>query len=59
MDLTEPEDEGLQDKDVSNVVQQRQLNAMYRDALLAHLVVQQCALYLHTSSQSCTYGSQQ
>lgn len=39
-DLTEPEDEGLQDKDVSNAVQQRWLNVMYRDALSAHLVVQ-------------------
>lgn len=58
MDLTEPEDEGLQDKDVSDVVQQRRLNATYRDALLARLVVQQCALHLHTSSRSYTYGSQ-
>lgn len=58
-DLTEPEDEGLQDKDVSDAVQQRRLNATYGDALSARLVVQQCALHLHTSSRSCTYGSQQ
>lgn len=58
-DLTEPEDEGLQDKDVSNAVQQRQLNATYRDALSARLIVQQCALHLHTSSRSYTYRSQQ
>jgi hypothetical protein len=40
IDLTEPEDEGLQDKDISDAVQQRRLNAIYRDALLACLIVQ-------------------
>lgn len=40
IDLTEPEDEGLQDKDVSDAVQQRRLNATYRDALSACLIVQ-------------------